>query len=138
MHRDDLPGHVFRIAVHRAAMPGIRGSFLLPVTHLRNAENDGIVDIPALKSENFCIMNLATLNWRGVAAGFALFVASVMPVSAQTCEANRTTPPDDVIKACTQLISSGRDNGAKLAHYYNERGVALTNKHDNDRAIEDF
>jgi tetratricopeptide (TPR) repeat protein len=129
---------VFQIAAHVAAMPGTPGLSLLPVKHLQKAGIGSIVHIPAFTAENFCIMNLANLNWRGVAAGLALFVASVVPVSAQTCEANRTASPDDVIKACTQLISSGRDNGTKLAHYYNERGVALTSKHDNNRAIEDF
>jgi tetratricopeptide (TPR) repeat protein len=80
-------------------------------------------------------MNLIGLNRRGVAVAIVLFVASGAPVAAQTCDNSRGSP-DDVITGCTRLIGSAR--GDTLAHYYNNRGVAFANKHDYDRAIEDY
>lgn len=46
--------------------------------------------------------------------------------------------PDAVIKACTQLINSGKLKGAALSTAYNNRGLAHNHKADYDRAIQDL
>ena len=87
---------------------------------------------------NICIMNLIGLDRRGVAAAIVLLVAGLAPASAQTCENSKATSSDDVVAACTRLISSGRANGETLARHYNNRGVAFASKQDYDHAIDDY
>jgi len=87
---------------------------------------------------NIWIVNLIGLDRRVVAATVTLLFAGVAPALAQTCDNKQTKSSDDVIAACTRLISSGRTNGAELARYYNNRGVAYANKLDYDHAIEDY
>ncbi len=87
---------------------------------------------------NICIMNLIGLDRRGVAAAFALLLAGLAPVSAQTCDNAKATSSDDVVAACTRLIASGRVNGETLARDYNNRGVAFAAKQDHDHAIDDY
>jgi tetratricopeptide (TPR) repeat protein len=84
------------------------------------------------------IMNLIGLDRRGVAAAIFLLLAGLASASAQTCENAQAKSPDDVIAACTRLISAGRADGETLARYYNNRAVAFTNKQDHDRAIDDY
>jgi tetratricopeptide (TPR) repeat protein len=83
-------------------------------------------------------MNLITWGPRGIAAAIVLLVASGAAVSADTCDNSHGTSSDDVVAACTRLISSGRASGETLARYYNNRGVAFANKHNYDRAVEDY
>jgi tetratricopeptide (TPR) repeat protein len=87
---------------------------------------------------NIWIMNLIGLDRRGAAVAVVLLLAGLAPASAQTCENTPGTSSDDVVAACTRLISSGRVNGETLARYYNNRGVAFSNKQDHDRAIDDY
>jgi tetratricopeptide (TPR) repeat protein len=83
-------------------------------------------------------MNLIGLDRRGAAVAIVLLLAGLAPASAQTCDKTQAMPPDEVIPACTRLITSGRVNGETLARYYNNRGVAFSNKQDHDRAIDDY
>jgi tetratricopeptide (TPR) repeat protein len=87
---------------------------------------------------NIWIMNLIGLDRRGAAVAIVLLLAGLAPASAQTCDNTQGTSPDDVVAACTRLISSGRVTGETLARYYNNRGVAFVNKKDHDRAIDDY
>ena len=86
---------------------------------------------------NIWIMNLIGLDRRGVAAAVVLFLAGLASAAAQTCDNTQAKSSDDVIAACTRLISAGRVDSETLARYYNNRGVAF-NKQDHDRAIDDY
>ena len=84
-------------------------------------------------------MNLIGFKRRGVVAAIVLVLANVAPLAAeQACDNSHAKSSDDVIAACTRLISSGHVNNETLARFYNNRGVAYANKHDYDRAIEDY
>jgi tetratricopeptide (TPR) repeat protein len=87
---------------------------------------------------NIWIMNLIGLDRRGVAAAVVLLLAGLAPASAQTCDNTQAKSSDDVVTACTRLISAGRVDSETLSRYYNNRGVAFDNKQDHDRAIDDY
>jgi tetratricopeptide (TPR) repeat protein len=52
--------------------------------------------------------------------------------------ANRNTPVDPAIAACTKMISAGRFKGPALSTVYDWRGSHLNRKGDFDHAFQDF
>ncbi len=62
-------------------------------------------------------MNLIGLDRRGVAAAIVLLIAGLAPASAETCDNTQAASSDDVVAACTRLISSGRVSGETLVRY---------------------
>jgi tetratricopeptide (TPR) repeat protein len=54
------------------------------------------------------------------------------------CEGRNGASADLVIKSCTTVIQSGRENTENLAVAFYNRGKAYADKGDLDRAIQDF
>jgi len=71
-------------------------------------------------------------------------VCPIVPAPAQTvqerhwCEGEEAASPDQRISACSAVIRSGRERGEKLAEAYLHRGNAHAQKHEDDRAIQDY
>jgi tetratricopeptide (TPR) repeat protein len=55
----------------------------------------------------------------------------------QACVKSQSAP-DAGIRACTNIINSGREKGRNLAIAYNNRGDAFWVKNDNDKAFADY
>lgn len=50
----------------------------------------------------------------------------------------RSADPDTRIAGCTALIQSGQGTAENRSTFYNNRGAAYDDKHDSDRAIQDY
>jgi tetratricopeptide (TPR) repeat protein len=82
-------------------------------------------------------MHSVGLKLRAAAAAMILMLAGGAAASAQGCH-NEGATPDEVIAACTRLISAGRLDAETRSKYFNNRGYAHMRKRSYDRAIEDF
>src|SRR5229473_2054358 len=72
-----------------------------------------------------------------LALGLAFPALAQDPSDGERCQA-RTTSHDERIAACSAVIAEGRENGRGLAVAYCNRGHALTEKKELDRAMADL